>query len=291
VATAFFEALRLDQRHQSATANVAEHERLLGLIQRRAQAEISPPADATLAQARLQQAISERIQIKKQRDAALTTLAQWTQPLTGGLKAPAHIAFVRQPDPQLLDRVLAHSAQRKRLQSQIESAEAQIKLSQAQIYPNLMAGYQHSWAGLVSPGIDRSKAYLSLQFQSGAGLSARSGVQAAASRKDATQQELETLDRQLASQVSAAIQELDALQAQLEPAQSLLAGTSEVVESYLRQYQVGRKNWLDVLNAQREKTQALYTHADTQYGHQLSQVRLMIMTGDISAQQLTALHD
>ena len=48
---------------------------------------------------------------------------------------------------------------------------------------------------------------------------------------------------------------------------------------------------LDVLNAQREKTQALYSDADTRYGYQLSKVRLMIMTGDISAQQLTALHD
>jgi adhesin transport system outer membrane protein len=116
-------------------------------------------------------------------------------------------------------------------------------------------------------------------------------VQAAVSRKEATQQELETLERNLTAQVSAGLSELDALEAQLEPSKSLLAGTTEVVESYLRQYQVGRKNWLDVLNAQREKTQALYSDADTRFGYQLSKVRLMIMTGDISAQQLTALHD
>ena len=54
---------------------------------------------------------------------------------------------------------------------------------------------------------------------------------------------------------------------------------------------MGRKNWLDVLNAQREKTQALYSVADTRYGLQLSKVRLMLMTGDISAEKLTALHD
>lgn len=89
VATAFFEALRLGQRHKSAILNVVEHERLVALIQRRSEAEISPPADTTLAQARLQQAISDRIQIKKQLDAALTTLAQWTVPLTGPLKAPS----------------------------------------------------------------------------------------------------------------------------------------------------------------------------------------------------------
>jgi adhesin transport system outer membrane protein len=154
-----------------------------------------------------------------------------------------------------------------------------------------MAGYQHTWAGQVTPGTDRTKAYLSLQFQSGAGLSARSGIQAAASRKDATQQELATLERSLRSQTQATISELEALQAQLAPTQALLAGTTEIVESYLRQYQVGRKNWLDVLNAQREKTQALYSEADTRFGYQSSKVRLMLLTGDINAQQLTALHD
>ena len=155
----------------------------------------------------------------------------------------------------------------------------------------MVAGFQHTWGGTVPANYDRNKGYFGLEFQSGAGLSSRAGVQAAASRKDATQQELETLERNLTSQVSAAISEMDSLQAQLGPSQALLAGTTEVVESYLRQYQVGRKNWLDVLNAQREKTQALYSDADTRYGYQLSKVRLMIMTGDISAQQLTALHD
>lgn len=291
VATAFFEALRLERRLQSATLNVTEHERLVGLIKRRSEAEISPPADTTLAQARLQQAVSERIQIKKQLDASLTTLAQWTVPLNGALKAPADIVFTRPAQGALLERAIAHSAQRKRLLSQIESADAQINVSKAQVWPTVVAGFQHTWGGLVPAGYDRNKGYVGLEFQSGAGLSARAGVQAAVSRKEATQQELETLERNLTAQVSAGLSELDALEAQLEPSKSLLAGTTEVVESYLRQYQVGRKNWLDVLNAQREKTQALYSDADTRFGYQLSKVRLMIMTGDISAQQLTALHD
>jgi len=289
--TAFFEALRLTQRLQSATLNVTEHERLVGLIKRRSEAEISPPADTTLAQARLQQAVSERIQIKKQLDASLTTLAQWTIPLNGALKAPANILFTRPAEGVLLERAIANSAQRKRLKSQIESADAQISVSKAQVFPTVVAGFQHTWGGVVPAGYDRNKGYLGLEFQSGAGLSARTGVQAAVSRKEATQQELETLERNLTSQVNAALSELEALEAQLEPSKSLLAGTTEVVESYLRQYQVGRKNWLDVLNAQREKTQALYSDADTRFGYQLSKVRLMIMTGDISAQQLTALHD
>jgi adhesin transport system outer membrane protein len=291
VATAFFEVLRHERRLQSATLNVTEHERLVGLIQRRTEAQISPPADSTLAQARLQQAVSERIQIKKQLDASLTGLAQWSVTLHGPIKAPANILFTYPAQDELLERAMAHSAQRKRLLAQIESAEAQIQVSKSQVWPTVVAGFQHTWGGSLPAGYDRNKGYVSLEFQSGAGLSARTGVQAAVSRLEAARYELETLERNLNAQVVSALSELQALESQLEPAKALLSGTTEIVESYLRQYQIGRKNWLDVLNAQREKTQALYSEADTRFGQQSAKVRLMIMTGDINAHQLTALHD
>lgn len=291
-ASAFYEVLRLQDRLQSSNDNVAEHERLLALIERRAKAEVTPPADATLAQARLQQAVSERIQIRRQLETAQVNLVQWAGPVQGDLRIPKTIHF-RRPETlaQLQDQVFAQSGQRKRLTAQIESAEAQIKVSQTQIYPSLVAGYQQSWGGQVPAGTDRGQAYLSFQFQSGAGLSAISGVQAAVARKAASQQELETLDRQLASLAASTLNELDALQAQVGPAQALQAGTAEIVESYLRQYQVGRKNWLDVLNAQREKSQALFSLADARFGLQQAQVRLMILTGDILSRPLNALHD
>jgi len=46
-----------------------------------------------------------------------------------------------------------------------------------------------------------------------------------------------------------------------------------------------------VLNAQREKTNALYNLADMQYGLQLAQVRLMLQTGELRSDALTAIHD
>jgi adhesin transport system outer membrane protein len=292
VATAFYEVMRLQDRFNSAQANTREHERLLSLIERRASAEITPQADVTLAQARLQQAISERIQIKRQLDASLSTLARWTGPLTGPLRIPRSIRPQASGTvDQTQDKAFAFSAQRKRLLAQIESAQAQINVSQSLIYPSLIAGYQHTWGGQIPALTDRGQAYLSVQFQSGAGLSALSGVRVAVARQAAAQQELETLERQLGAQISTAITELQALQAQIEPANALQLGTADIVESYLRQYQVGRKNWLDVLNAQREKTQALFSLADTRFGLQLAQLNLLILTGDIAAQPLNALHD
>ena len=52
-------------------------------------------ADAILAEARLQQAVSERIQINRQMETSLNTLAQWAGPLQGELRSPNRIMFLR----------------------------------------------------------------------------------------------------------------------------------------------------------------------------------------------------
>jgi adhesin transport system outer membrane protein len=45
--------------------------------------------------------------------------------------------------------------------------------------------------------------------------------------------------------------------------QQSLQGAEKVLASYQRQFQVGRKSWLDLLNAARELSQSQYALADT----------------------------
>ena len=188
-------------------------------------------------------------------------------------------------ESSLLEAALAYAPERKRLLKQVETNEAQIALAQAQIMPSLVAGYQSQFGNLLT-GQERSRVYLGLQFQSGAGLSSLSAVQVAIARKLAAQDAIEAHDRQLTQTVRSTWSESKALAAQLEPVRELLAGADEIVASYLRQFQVGRKNWLDVLNAQREKTQAYNALADIEYPLQLSRVRLLIAAGQLNAVQL-----
>jgi adhesin transport system outer membrane protein len=62
-----------------------------------------------------------------------------------------------------------------------------------------------------------------------------------------------------------------------------------VVDSYLRQYQVGRRNWVEVLNALREKAQAAYGLADVEQSRDQAQVRLLIITGELAPSNLKAI--
>lgn len=292
---AYFELLRMQARLKVADENVAEHTRLEELIGRRVAAEVSPAADLVQANARLQQAIGERIQLLRVRDAARVALQQWSLSQVTLARPLRRIEVLRREGARpgdndaLVAKALAYSAQRRRLQHQLAAARAQRELAAAQGLPTVLAGYQHVWGGTLPSSVDRGTAYVALQFQPGAGLTALSNRQAAARREDAARQELAGLERELTAQIQTLLAEIDASYAQLAPARTLLKGSSEVVDSYLRQYQVGRRNWIEVLNAQREKAQAAYGLADIEQARDQAQVRLLILTGELTPGKLTAI--
>ncbi|MEN9761208.1 MAG: hypothetical protein RI906_1034 [Pseudomonadota bacterium] len=285
-ATAFFEVLRLEARLDTARRNEDEHRKLLEMIQRRVRAEVSPQADETLAAARLQQAVSERIQFMRGSDSARVTLEQFTGEVVGQLVAPERLApFVDRVEQMLLERARAVSPERERLQRQLDVAKGQINLSRANTRPQFFAALQQQ-VGPLEFGQERTRAFVGVEFRPGPGLSSLSAIQAASARLLSAEEALAAHDRTLVQQVRAALTEFEALQLQLDPARQLEQATDEVVASYLRQYQIGRKNWLDVLNAQREVSQARYALSDILFGIQSAQVRLLLLSGRVGARSL-----
>ena len=73
-----------------------------------------------------------------------------------------------------------------------------------------------------------------------------------------------------------------AAEMQLSPTELLVDSTSDV-RSYLRQYTVGRKSWLDVLNAQRELVQAQQALTDHQAMLIMASYRMKILIGKINS--------
>jgi adhesin transport system outer membrane protein len=282
----------MQMRMVVANENVREHQKLADLIGRRVKSEVSPMADDVLANARLQQAITERIQIQKAMDTARLSLEQWTGLSVTRVNAPKHLNYMPNPSVEaLVQKTFDFSGQRNKLLHQVDSAMYQMDVVKSQALPSVVAGYQHVWGGLYPNSFQHNSAYVSLQFQPGAGLSALSNRNAAAMKQDAVKQELLTLERNLRNQVLSALADIDSAQTQLKPARTLLDGTTEVVASYLRQYQVGRRTWVEVLNAQREMTQAAYGLIDLQVALQQSQVRLMLLSGDITPQEFGYIHE
>ena len=286
----FYEVLRWRQRLEVAQKNETEHRNLLELIQRRVASEISPIADQVLANARLQQAVSERIQFSRSLQTAELALQQLVGESRSTLKPPKMLAWQKQGESAAIEASMASSFELQRLRIQQEVSQAQIDMAEAAVFPTLALAHRHA-LGATDSSNTPSRTYLSLQFSPGPGLSARSAASAARSRLENSQQNTVVYERQLAQQVLTALADLEALAQQREPAQLLVSATEDVVASYLRQYQIGKKNWLDVLNAVRESTQATYGAVDVTSSSESLQLRLMLLTGQLSTQNLSLVHD
>jgi len=84
-----------------------------------------------------------------------------------------------------------------------------------------------------------------LSLQTGAGLSNRATVSAASSRRDVARDSIAEHERQLRQQVYSLWAEFVALNDQLAPMKAIVEGSEQMVESYLRQFQVGKKTgWM-----------------------------------------------
>ena len=292
-ASAYFEVLRLEARLQAAKENTFEHQKLLELINRRVKLEVSPDTDRVLAESRAQQAKSEEIAVKRTLDTVRQSLNQLLgRPLASLQRPPAIAVPTFNSVDDAIRNALDFSPQRKQVQAQIEAAAAQVGVAKSQSWPTLVAGYEYSWAsGTNTTNEDAGRGYVGFQYQPGAGFSSITSAKAAESRRTAALESLTAIDRQITAAVNTAAAELEAVRSQLDPARRQLQGINEVVESYLRQYQIGRKTWLDVLNVQREKISALAGLADVEYAVEIAKVKLLTQTGHINAANIASIHD
>ena len=281
----FFDHVKAEKKLQIANDNVAEHQRLFEIIERRVKASTSPDVDNMLALARLQSAKSAQIQAKSALDISRSSLELLVrQPVT----AVRSVTDAFPLDLTLEQTVLLGlemSPRISRIAVEAKGLDAGIKSAKSALYPQVSLGYEKRYGELLNGQVEE-ESFVSVQFTPGAGLSVASSISAAKQRKQSALDNLEAEKRQLRRQINATWSEYTAASFQLAPSKELVRATSSVIESYLRQYAVGKKSWLDVLNAQRESTQAKNSLVDYELFYLTSLYRLRILISQINPQLL-----
>ncbi|MDA7795296.1 TolC family protein [Porticoccaceae bacterium] len=278
----FFDYFKSEKKLEIASLNVDEHQRLYEIIERRVEAATSPDVDAMLAQARLQSARSSQIQAASVKDISKASLE-----LTVGRVIDA-VLVNNNPEPfgvslnEAVATGIKVSPRIARIESEIKGFDANIKLAKSALYPQVSLGYEKRSIDPGSSGDDQEETFVSVQFQPGAGLAVASSISAAKQRKQSARDSLEAEKRELRRQIKTAWNEYASVSFQLEPSKMLVDATNSVIESYLRQYAVGKKSWLDVLNAQREATQARNTLVDFEVQYLTSIYRLRVLMNEIN---------
>lgn len=285
IIAAYVDALRQQARQESLAQGVQEHERLLGLIARRVEHDASPRVDQELAQSRLFQVRNDLSSVKQGLANALTQLSQLSgMPVltVGALDADSL------PGPKskelLLEQAIARSPTLRRLRFEEQAAQAEVELKRASYRPQVSLRYENSRASAALNGIpayNTNRVLVVFEAQTGAGLSALSGVDAAMARRNAAQQQSETALRDLRERLTMDWDEWLAARARLENATLASKEAREVFASYKRQYTAGRKTWLDVLNTIRESTQSDVAATDAGAQATGAALRLSLLSGNL----------
>ena len=284
---AFFEYFKAEKKLQIANQNVDEHQRLYEIIQRRVAAATSPDVDTMLALARLQYARSAQIQSKSIRSISKSSLELLTGVQVNGVQVSKNIESLNLGVEEAVSIGISVSPKIARVQFEAAGLDATIKSARSALFPQVSLGYEYGKTqGGALDGQLTEESFVSIQFQPGAGLSVASNVSAAQQRKQSALDTLEAEKRELRLQIKSAWNEYISVSFQLEPSKTLVEATNSVVESYLRQYAVGKKSWLDVLNAQRESTQAKNTLVDYEVLYLTSLYRLRVLLNEINPKLL-----
>jgi adhesin transport system outer membrane protein len=278
-AAAFSEVLRMQYRLEAADENVAEHERLLQLIQRRTENQINPKSDAVMARARFQQARSEALQFRNMAANARADLEQMIGRSIESLKVPAFDSLAVGTLEKSIEKALAFSPVLQRLDAEIVAALADIDSRKAALWPALSARHERVFGANTSYSVN----YLALTYQPGAGLSAAAAIQEAKARESAAKNNLETNRKELIDKLRTDWNQRQTTMQDAVVLSELVEATQEMYESFARQFPVGRKSWLELLNARREASQARYSLADARWSGFLSAIKVLVATGEVAA--------
>lgn len=284
---AFTELIRMNLRIDAADQNIQEHQRLLELIQRRSASQINPESDVVLARARLQQAKSEIIQFRNMANNAKADLEQIIGRKVDQFSVPVYTSLTVSTLENSLQELLQNSPTLKRLQAEIKAAESDIVARKSVYWPTLSARIENVHGGVGPSTVN----YLALNFQPGAGLSAQSAIQEAMARKDASENTLQSSRKDLSDKVRADWNQRQTTLADAVVIDELVEATESMYESFLRQFPVGRKSWMELLNARKEATQAKYALADARWTGFLAALRVGVATGNVAVQRPLNLND
>lgn len=278
---AFTELIRMNLRIEAAEQNIQEHQRLLELIQRRSANQINPESDVVLARARLQQAKSEILQFRNMATNAKADLEQIIGRKVDQYTVPVYTSLAVPTLENSLQELLQNSPTLQRLQAEIKAAESDVVVRKSVYWPTLSARVENVHGGVGPSTVN----YLALNFQPGAGLSAQSAIQEAMARKDASENTLQSSRRDLSDKVRADWNQRQTTLADAVVIDELVEATESMYESFLRQFPVGRKSWMELLNARKEATQAKYALADARWTGFLAALRVGVATGNVSAEK------
>jgi adhesin transport system outer membrane protein len=238
------------------------------MIDRRVQAQVSPRVDGDLLQSRILQSRLDLTSAQAQRGLMLKRLSVLTNlgldaktmqrmREAGQQQAGAMQAF---PNDFLAkaDAVMESQPAIQRAKAELLAAERAVNAAEAHRYPDVVGRYQYQTDNGTGSGSSASQSSFAvlLNYITGAGLSVAAQARVAVAKASVQRNSVEQLRDDLAATIFSEWQDFSSGVESEAFARETVAESRAIVDSSIRLFLAGRRSWLELLNTERELTQA-----------------------------------
>ena len=276
------------QRQQTALLKTKnELENLQAKIERRAEQGLSTQSEVKLSWLRVSMVKQLLNQTKMQEDLAWLRLKQWVpeaQPLsqaTDALSAPSNDSQAHLQNTENIDWDALSTSQSPvalRLKSQLKIQEAELEEKRAAYQPEVYLRAEHQRGNYAFANAQNvNRLFIGVTATTGAGLSMQNQLASLMAKHDSAQYEIALTQRLLSETVQSDVLNLIARQSKAEELKLNLESLQDIQTAWLRQFDSGRKTWIEVMNAAQETMQSQMSLIENDTSMQLSYWRLQIL--------------
>ena len=256
---------RYDRQIAATDKSIAAHEALQAQVDRRIEGGAAPEVDRKLTLSRLRQLINDRARLVSLRQSALRALQQLADAsITAADLGRAAVSSLCLAAPEELTRQMVERNPRlARLRANLKVLAAEVDVRRASRYPEIYARLERQYGNYaIANAAASNRAFIGASWQPGAGLSIESDIRSLIARQEASDRDLAGSRLDLLEEFNGDWLSFNAIRERLDAILDALADTRAISSSYERQYQAGRKSWLDVMNLVREQLQLELQQAD-----------------------------
>jgi len=254
------------------------YQKLLDAIERRVEGGVGLQSDVTLARSRIEQARATVAQYDATERRANARWYALTGMSSNGLAVPDYTGSESASLNELIRDAKSFSPVAARLRAEAEVAGYEAEVTKSVAWPQLSVRAVHTQQNGNNKDSDKQLLGV-LEYQPGAGIGVVDRARAALSQRDAALAQIEKTLREVEEQISIAYADRLGFEARMSAYQTASLANADVIDSFLRQYNIGKRTWLDVLNAQRELTESLLLVEENRYNGLAAAYRLSLLSG------------
>jgi outer membrane protein, adhesin transport system len=281
-AVAYAKMLGIQQQQTVAELNIAEHDKLYQRIRNRQEGQLASLADVNLAKSRLIQAQSRLDRIRGEKLSAMAELQALTQVLVN-VDMPVDEAVMAIPAMAEVEKMaIDNSADLQVKREEVVVVGADVKQERLSATPTLYFQVEHEALDQVNPGLKRTQSGLAIEAAlGGAGFATLNRIKGAEAKLESAQFNVDSAVNDIRRRVQTLMLGLQIQQNLGRSQQETILVVEETLASFMRQYDTGRKSWIDVLNTQRELTELRYQQVQIDNERLILSLRVAALIGNL----------